>query len=123
MSRLREAMIRIKFTVTFLSKTRLFLKKCHMSFKSISNLILFNCFFIAAFAQAQTRKAAIDTLISRSHRLGLFNGNVLVIDDGKEIYRAAIGYADASRQIPLTDQYRFHIGSIAKEFNAVSIMM
>ncbi|WP_394339634.1 serine hydrolase [Mucilaginibacter gracilis] len=65
----------------------------------------------------------IDTLIERSHRLGLFTGNVLVIDHGKELYRKAIGAADASGKSYLTDQYRFHIGSIAKEFNAVSIMM
>lgn len=74
------------------------------------------------FAQ-QTKAANIDTLVQRANRLGLFNGNVLVADHGKIIYRAAIGYADAGKTIKLTDQYRFHIGSIAKEFNAVGIMM
>lgn len=74
------------------------------------------------FAQ-QTKVANIDTLIQRANRLGLFNGNVLVADHGKIIYKAAIGYADAGKTIRLTDQYRFHIGSIAKEFNAVGIMM
>ncbi|WP_413667906.1 serine hydrolase [Mucilaginibacter sp. Mucisp86] len=71
----------------------------------------------------QTKAAHIDTLIQRANRLGLFNGNVLVADHGKVIYKAAIGYADARKTIRLTDQYRFHIGSIAKEFNAVGIMM
>lgn len=71
----------------------------------------------------QTKTAHIDTLVQRANRLGLFNGNVLVADHGKIIYKAAIGYADAHKTIKLTDQYRFHIGSIAKEFNAVGIMM
>jgi len=71
----------------------------------------------------QTKAAHIDTLIQRANRLGLFNGNVLVADHGKVIYKAAIGYAYARKTIRLTDQYRFHIGSIAKEFNAVGIMM
>jgi CubicO group peptidase (beta-lactamase class C family) len=74
------------------------------------------------FAQ-QTKAANIDTLVQRANRLGLFNGNVLVVDHGKIIYKTGIGYADAGNTIKLTDQYRFHIGSIAKEFNAVGIMM
>jgi len=94
-----------------------------MHFKFIKKIILFYCLCSSAFAQAQSRQARLDTLISHSHRLGLFNGNVLITDQGKEIYRKAIGYMDAAGKIPLTDQYRFHIGSIAKEFNAVAIMM
>jgi CubicO group peptidase (beta-lactamase class C family) len=76
----------------------------------------------ATLAQ-QTKASNIDTLMQRANRLGLFNGNVLVADHGKIIYKAAIGYADAGKTTKLTDQYRFHIGSIAKEFNAVGIMM
>lgn len=74
--------------------------------------------------QAQNRYAStIDSMITRSNKFGLFNGNVLIIDQGKEVYRKSIGYADASKQTMLTDQYRFHIGSIAKEFNACALMM
>jgi CubicO group peptidase (beta-lactamase class C family) len=59
----------------------------------------------------------------RAFRQGLFNGNILVADHGKIVYKAAIGFADAGRKTRLTEQYRFHIGSIAKEFNAVGIML
>lgn len=52
------------------------------------------------FAQ-QTKAANIDTLVQRANRLGLFNGNVLVADRGKIIYKAAIGYADAGKTISL----------------------
>lgn len=89
----------------------------------------FKCLVIAVilcntgFINAQDKKAAIDSLIVRANRLDVFNGNILVVEDGKEMYRNAIGYADASRQKRLTDKYRFQIGSIAKEFNAVAIMM
>ncbi|PTT03046.1 serine hydrolase [Pedobacter sp. HMWF019] len=91
-----------------------------MDFKK-AILLFFLC--ITSLCEAQSRHGAIDTLIERSHKLGLFNGNLLVMDQGKEIYRKAIGYVDASGKTSLTDQYRFHIGSIAKEFNAVAIMM
>ena len=72
---------------------------------------------------AQSKSTTIDSMINRTNKFGLFNGNVMVVDGGKVVYKKAIGYADASKQTMLTDQYRFHIGSIAKEFNAVAIMM
>lgn len=55
--------------------------------------------------------------------MGLFSGNILVIDGGKIVYKNAIGFTDATKTKALTPDYRFHIGSIAKEFNAVGIMM
>ena len=51
------------------------------------------------------------------------NGNVLIADHGKVIFRGAFGYADGSRKIPLTLSDRFDIGSISKEFDAVGIMI
>lgn len=74
-------------------------------------------------ASAQTKTTIVDSLIHRSNRIGVFKGNVLVMDKGKVIYKAAIGYTDATEKQILTIAYRFHIGSIAKEFNAVAIMM
>ncbi len=62
-------------------------------------------------------------MVHRANRLGLFNGNVLVAEQGRVIYKTAIGFADASGNTRLTTAYRFQIGSIAKEFNAVGIMM
>lgn len=88
------------------------------------SISIFLCLFIAPIAYGQQHAATrIDTMIQRAFRLGVFNGNVLVIDHDKEIYRRSIGFTDSSRSKRLTDQYRFHIGSIAKEFNAVAIML
>lgn len=72
---------------------------------------------------AQNKSAQIKTYIEAANKAGLFNGNILVVDGGKTIYKAAVGFADSSRKIPLTTKYRFHIGSIAKEFDAVGLMM
>jgi len=76
-----------------------------------------------ASAQNQQKVQQIDALVHDANKLGLFNGNLLVEENHQIIYRAAVGYADASGKIPLNEQYRFHIGSIAKEFNAVGMMM
>lgn len=53
---------------------------------------------------------------------GVFNGTILVAQNGKVIYKKAWGYADASHKNPLTTNMLFDIGSIAKEFNGTSIM-
>lgn len=73
---------------------------------------------------AQTDQSKeIGILMERVHQLGIFNGNVLVIEKGKTLYEASLGYADASKTRKLTAEDRFNIGSISKEFNAVGIMM
>lgn len=85
-------------------------------------------FFIIAFVftniKAQENQAKrLDVLMNDAHKNGVFNGNVLIIRNGKLIYQSSFGYTDASRKNKLSSEYRFNIGSIAKEFNAVGIMM
>jgi CubicO group peptidase (beta-lactamase class C family) len=78
-------------------------------------------FFVSA--GAQTKKARIDSLLKHSAKIGILNGNVLIVEQGKPFYQGSFGFADVSKKTKLTPQHRFHIGSIAKEFNAVAIMM
>lgn len=85
---------------------------------------IFTVFLLNNLLHAQENgQAKIDSLMQQAFRKGLFNGNVLVVDHDKVVYKAAIGFADASKTTRLTEGHRFHIGSIAKEFNAVSIML
>ena len=74
------------------------------------------------FAQ-KSKVSQIENYLNKAHQNGLFNGNVLIADQNKMVLKKAIGYADASKKIQLNSAYRFHIGSIAKEFDAVGIMM
>lgn len=93
-----------------------FLQKSYLAFIGI--------FLITTPTFAQKSKAAqIEDYLSKAHQAGLFNGNVLIVDHNKTVLKKAIGYADASKQTQLTTAYRFHIGSIAKEFDAVGLMM
>lgn len=86
--------------------------------------VLFVMFFnaLGAFAQKSISET-VDAYLNQAQQAGLFNGNILVVDHGKVVVKKAIGYADASKKVMLTAQYRFHIGSVAKEFDAVGIMM
>jgi len=65
----------------------------------------------------------IDSLIAKSYERGLFNGNVLISKNNKIIYKKSFGFTDETRQTALTEKSIFNIGSIAKEFNAVAIMI
>lgn len=65
----------------------------------------------------------IDTLMEVSYERGLFNGNILVAQSNTIIYQNEFGYSDASRSKKLSKNSIFNIGSIAKEFNAVAIMI
>lgn len=71
--------------------------------------------------QVEFRK--IDSIMTKTYERGLFNGNVLVAQNNKIIYQKSFGFTDETRQTPLSSKSIFNIGSIAKEFNAVSIMI
>ncbi|EMY3554952.1 serine hydrolase [Flavobacterium psychrophilum] len=65
----------------------------------------------------------IDSLMAKSYERGLFNGNVLIAKNDKIIYQKSFGFIDETKQTALNDKSIFNIGSIAKEFNAVAIMI
>ena len=72
---------------------------------------------------SETPKNQIDTLMKVSFDRGLFNGNILIAKGNNIIYQNEFGYSDASRSKKLSRNSIFNIGSIAKEFNAVAIMI
>lgn len=65
----------------------------------------------------------IDSLMAKSYERGLFNGNVLIAKNNKIIYQKSFGFTDETHTTYLNDKSIFNIGSIAKEFNAVAIMI
>ena len=65
----------------------------------------------------------IDSLMKVSYNRGLFNGNVLVARNNDILYQNEFGFTDASKSKKLSKNSIFNIGSIAKEFNAVAIMI
>jgi len=93
--------------------------------KIVRNLLLVATLLATKSSYGQTSRnlKQLDSLLEKAHNLGVFNGNLLVSEKGKIIYKKTIGWADASEKIRLTEDQRLHIGSIAKEFNAVGIMM
>jgi len=90
-----------------------------------SYLLPFYLLLISVSLSAQTplQLKNIDSLLRTASGRGVFNGTLLVAKQDKIIYHQAWGYADGSKTQSLTTDMLFDIGSIAKEFNGVSIML
>lgn len=85
-------------------------------------VLLFCGLLLPAPAIPQTSAEKIDALLSRYHEYELFNGAVLVAEDGEVIYKKGFGYADMAWDIPNEPSTRFRIGSVTKQFTASLIL-
>jgi CubicO group peptidase (beta-lactamase class C family) len=76
-----------------------------------------------AIAQSQAQKSAkIDEIMTMANKYRLFNGSVLVAENGKVIYKKGFGLANMEWNIPNTTETRFRLGSITKQFTATLIL-
>lgn len=65
---------------------------------------------------------AIDSVIE-SNSVKPFNGIVLIVREGKEIYSKEKGFSDREKKTPLTLTNQFVIGSISKQMTAAMILV
>lgn len=70
----------------------------------------------------QSKAAKIDAVMTTAHKYRLFNGSVLVAENGKVIYKKGLGLANMEWNIPNAPDTRFRLGSITKQFTATLIM-
>lgn len=86
-------------------------------------MIFFKLFFLlAAINSWAVDPAQIDALVVKYHRENQFNGNVLVVKEGKELFFRSIGLADRNHNLPHTRKTKFIIGSVSKQFTAAGIL-
>lgn len=64
----------------------------------------------------------IDEILAAYHQHDLFNGSVVVAQNGKEILKKSYGKANFSWHIDNTPATRFRIGSLTKQFTALLIL-
>lgn len=65
----------------------------------------------------------INEIVGRYYHLGLFNGCILVAENGQKIYESAMGYTDFNRNELLTLDHRFRLASLSKQFTAMAMMI
>ena len=78
----------------------------------------------AAYSQPASKDKAskIDEVMTAANKYRLFNGSVLVAENGKVIYKKGLGLAQMEWNIPNTPDTRFRLGSITKQFTATLIL-
>lgn len=89
---------------------------------ALSALVLFA---LSGHVAAQTiaqKAAKIDEVLTAANKDRLFNGAVLVAENGKVIYKKGFGKANMEWNIPNTPDTRFRLGSITKQFTATLIL-
>lgn len=104
------------------------MKKLHLIITLLVSIIIFGQTVNTLNNKDKSKKESfyakkIDSVMTKSYERGLFNGNVLVAKNNKIIYQKSFGFTDETKQTALNNKSIFNIGSIAKEFNAVSIMI
>jgi CubicO group peptidase (beta-lactamase class C family) len=85
------------------------------------------CFLLAlpmsTYAWPSDRVSEVDRLMTTLHDRGQFNGSIIVAIGGKAIYRKAFGEANFQSHRKFTPTTISNLGSVAKQFTAMTIMM
>ena len=86
--------------------------------------LLFSLFLIFTYAiSAQNLNSDIDAYISKQYTSDTPGFSILVAKDGKTIYKNGFGMANLEVGVKAAPKHVFEIGSITKQFTAVSILM
>ena len=73
-------------------------------------------------AQEKDKAAAINEVLTLLADGGLFNGAVLVSENGRVIFKKGYGFADFEWEVPNTPDTKFRLGSITKQFTSALVM-
>ncbi|MBI1766779.1 MAG: beta-lactamase family protein [Bacteroidetes bacterium] len=88
--------------------------------KPISIVLLF---LVSCFAHAQNLTSDANELLKAKYKADEPGAVALIAKDGKVVFRQAFGMADLEHNIVMMPEHVFEIGSITKQFTAVSILM
>lgn len=90
---------------------------------SIRKIILLNFIFLGQILFAQNKQDHMSQIMKTYHHYNMFDGAVLVAENGKIIYKEAFGLANREWNIPNTTDTKFMIGSISKPITATLILI
>ena len=81
------------------------------------------CILLVHTLFAQTKKEKLWAIMKTYHHYNMFDGAVLVAENGKIIYKDAYGLANREWNIPNTIDTKFMIGSISKPITATLMLI
>ena len=74
-------------------------------------------------ASAQSKEEMLHAIMQTYHQYNMFDGAVLVAENGKVIYKDAFGLANREWNIPNTTHTKFMLGSISKPLTAILMLI
>ncbi len=86
-------------------------------------LVVLTTLSALSFVKGQNLNAQIDALLNEQYKPDAPGAVVLVAKSGKTVYRKAFGMANLEHNVKMAPDHVFEIGSITKQFTAVSILM
>jgi CubicO group peptidase (beta-lactamase class C family) len=92
-----------------------------MPLKKLTTLFL--CLFTGTVLFAQTKKDKLLQIMKAYHNYNMFDGAVLVAQNGKIIYKDAFGLANREWNIPNSTDTKFMIGSVSKPLTAALMLI
>ena len=84
---------------------------------------LFSLLLFCSSLFAQTKKEKLEVVMKAYHHYNMFDGAVLVAENGKVIYKNAFGLANREWNIPNTTDTKFMIGSVSKPITALLMLL
>ncbi len=85
--------------------------------------ILIILLFIRQIAFGQDNIHKMDSLLSSFYSNGNLNGNVLIAEKGKVIYKKSFGLANETTKETLNENSVFELASVSKQFTAMAIVI
>lgn len=86
-------------------------------------IILVFLAFLTSVVGGQSRTQNFDSLFTYLKHQNDFNGNVLIAEHGKIVYKKSFGYSNFETKKLLNDKSMFEIASLSKQFTAIGILM
>jgi CubicO group peptidase (beta-lactamase class C family) len=72
--------------------------------------------------RAEQKIAQLDSVFRQKVKLGGFNGNVLIAQNGVVLYKKSFGYGLLESKDTLRDESKFQLASLSKTFTAVAVL-
>ncbi len=89
--------------------------------KKFITIVLLSCLATALFAQDKQKQ--LEAIMKTYHQYNMFDGAVLVAENGKVIYKGAFGLANREWNIPNTTDTKFMLGSVSKPITAILMLV
>lgn len=92
-------------------------------FKAWSYILLISLLGCISTAHSQVSESQFDKMIEENYPADEPGATILIAKDGEKVYHKAFGTANLELEVPMKTGMVFEIGSITKQFTAVSILM